>query len=121
MRRTRKHNKKIRKTRRGGGQGSSIPLLPPSPSPTPPPSPNIKKPQIKIGNKNLIPVQRNTYNWYKRQEAKKALERAREPPLLKKILGIKNEKPNRVPVNSYGDPIKSFFNINKNRGFTTKS
>ena len=123
MRRTRKHNKKYRKTRRGGVHGTLKPLppLPPSPTPTPPQSPNIRKPEVKVENKNLVPVEKYTHPWYERQQVKKALEKASEPPYWKRLIGIKEKTPERVPLNSYGHPIKSAFNVNKNRGFKPES
>lgn len=132
MRRTRKHNKNFKKTRRnkkGGGQGSSLPLQPPPeplPSPptllpplpeSPPPSPRNNKPTVLVNVESLKPIVPKTYNWYKRHEAKIALEKAREPPLWKKMLGIKNKPLSPVTVNSEGYPVKSAFNINKNSGF----
>jgi len=123
MRRTRKHNKKYRKTRRGGVHGTLKPLppLPPSPTPTPPQSPNIRKPEVKVENKNLVPIEKYTHPWYERQQVKKALEKAGEPPNWKRLIGIKEKTPERVPLNSYGHPIKSAFNVNKNRGFKPES
>lgn len=127
MRRTRKHNKKYRKTRRGGVRGTLKPLppLPPSPpsspTPTPPQSPNTRKPEVKVENKNLVPVEKYTHPWYERQQVKKALEKAGEPPYWKRLIGIKEKTPEKVPLNSYGHPIKSAFNVNKNRGFKPES
>jgi len=123
MRKTRKVNKRYRKTRRGGVHGTLKPLLPlpPSPTPTPPQSPNIRKPEVKVENKNLVPVEKYTHPWYERQRAKVALKKAGEPPYWKRLLGIKEKTPEKVPLNSYGHPIKSAFNINKNRGFKPES
>jgi hypothetical protein len=128
MRRTRKHNKKYRKTRKGGVHGTlkPLPLLPPSPQPTPPSSPvsspNTRRPELGVENKNLVPIQKFTHPWYERQRVKVALKKASEPPLWRRLLGIKNKTPEKVPLNSYGQPIKSAFNINnKNRGFVTSS
>ena len=127
MRRTRKHNKKYRKTRKGGVQGTlkPLPLLPPSPPPTPPSSPasspNTRRPELAVENKHLVPVPKFTYRWYERQRAKVALKQASKPPLWKRMLGIRNKTPEAVPLNSYGHPIKSAFNINKNRGFKPES
>jgi hypothetical protein len=123
MRRTRKHNKKYRKTRRGGVRGTlkPLPLLPPSPPPSPPHSPNIRKPEVKVENKNLVPVEKYTHPWYERQQVKKVLEKAGEPPYWKRLIGIKEKTPERVSLNSYGHPIKSAFNVNKNRGFKPPS
>ncbi len=127
MRRTRKHNKNYRKTRRGGVRGTLKPLppLPPSPpsspTPTPPQSPNTRKPEVKVENKNLVPVEKYTHPWYERQRAKVALKKAGEPPYWKRLIGIKEKTPEKVPLNSYGHPIKSAFNVNKNRGFKPES
>jgi hypothetical protein len=126
MRRTRKNNKKFRKTRRGGGRGS-LKLLPPlpespqsSPQSSPKSLPNIKKPEIKVKNTNLVPVQKYTHTWYERQQPRITLLKAKELPLWKKLLGIKNKPLEAVPLNSEGYPIKSAFNINKNSGFKPK-
>jgi hypothetical protein len=121
MRRTRKHNKKYQKTRRGGSKNKLkvLPPLPPSPIIT---SVNNKKPDIKIKNSNLVPVEKDTYNWYKRNQQRKLLKmKMDEQPLWKRLLGIKREIPERVPLNSSGNPLKSYFNIDKNSGFKPNS
>jgi hypothetical protein len=132
MRRTRKHNKNFKKTRRnknGGGQGSSLPLQPPpEPLPSlptllpplpesPPSSPRNNKPKVLVNIESLKPVEKYTYNWHKRQQPKIALKKASELPVWKKLIGIKNKPPSPVTLNSEGYPVKSAFNINKNSGF----
>jgi hypothetical protein len=123
MRRTRKHNKKFNKTRRGGSR-ENLKLLPPLPE-SPPGSPkrlsNTKKPEIKVENKNLEPVKKFTHNWYQRQNPSAIIKEVSKPPLWKRLLGIKNMSLKSIPLNSTGNPIKSAFNINKNRGFEVQS
>lgn len=112
MQRTRKHNKNFRQTRRKGGVGSNlkkIPPLPASPPPTPPRTPNTKRPQLNVENNNLKPVEPHTYNWYKRREIQQRLEKTGDLPWWKKALGFKKNTPKRVPLNSNGYPIKSYF------------
>lgn len=126
MRKTRKHNKNFRKTQRKGGGKGTLKLLPPLP-PSPPSSPktivpntnqNVKnKLQIKVEPKNLLPVERYTHNWYKRQGPRIVLQKVKQPSLWNRLIGRKREEPKAVPLDSEGYPIKSAFNINKNSGF----
>jgi hypothetical protein len=76
---------------------------------------------LKVLNNNLKPVEPYRYNWYKRREVKQTIAKANELPYWKRVLGFKKKTPERVPLNSNGFPIKSAFNVNKNRGFTPKS
>jgi hypothetical protein len=126
MRKTRKHNKIYRKTRRGGGKGNLkiVPPLPPSPPPTPPSSPiSNRKPEIKVGIKNLESVKEYTYNWYKRRQPRIELEKIRKPTILDRIFGRKIVPPKPVTVNSRGEPVRSAFPLNNknNRGFKPNS
>jgi hypothetical protein len=105
MRKTRKLNKKYRKTRRGGVRSTlrKMPPLPPSPPPTPPSSPLTNRPTIKVENKNLTKIEPHTYNWWVRHGRKIALQ---------KEFNKNGFKANTVPVNSDGYPNKSFFKPN---------
>lgn len=109
--------RRTRRNKKGGVQGTlkKFPPLPESPSSTPSSSPkpmNTKKPEIKVENINLKPIEPYTHNWWKRQVPKKVLEKAGQPPYWKKLLGIKNKKLNAVPLNSYGFPKESYFKPN---------
>lgn len=141
MRRTYKHNKQLRKTRRikRGGNNlkiniplpaslSSSPQSSPQPSPQLPPQPPLPQQKpinrgITISNKNsnLEPVQRDTYTYYERKPFINRREKLRKDNSfslikgIKRIFGIRTPK---VPLNSNGAP-KSAFNIN-NRGFRSK-
>lgn len=123
MRRTRKHNKIYRRTRRGGGKGTLkiVPPLLPSPNSTAPASPILKtnKPELKVGNTNLEPVKPRTHNWYIRQRPRVVLEKIKQPSLWNRLFGRKPMPNKAVTVNSEGAPIRSAFQINNknNRGF----
>ena len=114
MRRTHKHNKNKRnynttKKRIRGNNNKVMPLLPPSP-------------REETVNTEAGPVQPNTYDNLKRRYQIKLLNNARRPKITwfnRYILGKRT--PPGVPLNSEGFPIKSAFNINKNRGFVPES
>jgi hypothetical protein len=110
MRKTVKHNKYSRKrhTRRGGmkNEPKKYPPLPESPT---------NRPPILTNNESLIPPQRES-NEYKKRQARlvNTFSKARERTLLNKILGRKRPEPK---LNSYGFP-KSFFTVNNKVGFS---
>lgn len=123
MRKTRKHNKIYRKTRRGGGKGK-LKLLPPLP-PSPPASPILKtnKPELKVGNINLEAVKPYTHNWYLRQKPRAVIENIKKPSLWNRLVGRKPIPNKPVTVNSEGFPVRSAFPLNNknNRGFKPTS
>jgi hypothetical protein len=123
MRKTRKLNKRYRKTRRNksGGGNENVKSLPPLPA-SPPASPSAPRRNLPV-NKGITvnvepkPIQKDTHNYYARREQIKRLNnvrRAKPLSYINRIMGKKTLPP--VPLDANGYPIKSYFTAN-NRGF----
>jgi hypothetical protein len=108
MRRTRKHNKNLRKTRKGGMNSNQAKKYPPLPE-----SPTNRK-EILTNSESLMPPKKESEEYKKRHNRlMKIFNKARERTLMNKILGRKLPEPK---LNSNGYP-KSFFSVNNNVGF----
>jgi hypothetical protein len=108
MRRTRKHIKKFRKTRKGGMNSNVVKKYPPLPE-----TPTNRK-ELLTNNKNLVPPERES-NEYKKRHARlmKIFSEARQRTLMNRFFGRKQAEPK---LNSEGNP-KSFFTVNNKVGF----
>lgn len=107
MRRTRKYNRKHRKTRKGGMNNKSkkYPPLPETPT---------NRPPILTNNESLIPPKKESNQYIKRRNRLiDIFAKARQRTLKNIILGRKRPEPK---LNSVGFP-KSFFTVNNNIGF----
>jgi hypothetical protein len=112
MRRTRKHNKNRRNTKKGlrGGMNSSpvkkYPPLPESP---------INRVSVFTNNESLIPPKKESEESKKRHNRlMKIFSKARERTLMNRLLGRKQPEPK---LDSNGFP-KSFFTVNNKVGFS---
>jgi hypothetical protein len=121
MRKTRKLNKRYNKTRRSGGGNENKKVLPqlpasplPSPPPTPPSSPNRKRVNrgvvVNVSDQKL---QKDTYDYYMRAAQLKRINNIRKPKPLSYINRIMGKKSiEKVPLDEYGNPVKSYFKPN---------
>lgn len=108
MRRTRKHIKNLRGTRKGGMNLNKVKTLPPLPE-----TPTNRK-SLLTNNKNLIPPDSESNEYKKRRNRLvKIFSEARQRSLMNKLLGRKLPEPK---LNSEGNP-KSFFTVNNKVGF----
>lgn len=108
MQRTRKHNKNLRKTRKGGMNSKPVRTYPPLPE-----SPTNRK-SLLTNNESLIPPKKNSEEYIKRRNRlMKTFSEARHRTLMNRLLGRKLPEPK---LNSKGYP-KSFFTVNNKVGF----